>query len=314
MADTLVSIVVPAFNEAESLPELRQRIDVTMAATGYPYELIFVDDGSTDATWDVITELWNESSKVRAIRHSRNHGKSMALMQGFDIAQGDIIVTLDADLQDQPEEIPRLLAELENGYDLVNGWRNSRQDNASRRLVSSIYNFLVHTVFGCQVHDVNCGFKAMRSNVVEHIELRGGLHRIIPAIATAYGFRVGEAPVAHAPRKHGQSKYHLFRLEGIFDLVSFVSVSATQRRPFYIFSLMGLACLTASLLAFILFLSLGNAYFRPSFLALAIGTGALIIGGFLPIFGLLIEILASNLQGQQWRRRLVVQELTPRVE
>jgi glycosyltransferase involved in cell wall biosynthesis len=309
---SLVSIIVPALNEAESLRELSRRIESAMAPTELSYELILVDDGSMDATWDVITELWNASSKIQAIRHSRNHGKSMALMQGFDIAQGDMIVTLDADLQDQPEEIPRLLAALENGYDLVNGWRNRRQDTIMRRLVSGIYNFLVNLLFGCKVHDVNCGLKAMRREVVERIELRGGLHRIIPAIAAAYGFRVGEVSVSHASRKYGSSKYHLFRLEGLFDLVSFVSVSATQHRPFYIFSLMGAGCLLMSLIAFILFIALGSVYSRPSLLALAIGIGTLIIGGFLPVFGLMIEILASNLQGRQWRRRLVVKDLPPR--
>ena len=230
-----LSIIIPLYNEAESLPELKAWIDRSLK--DYTYELIFVDDGSTDGSWEVIRELAGPS--VRAIRFRRNYGKSAALFEGFAAAQGDIVVTLDADLQDSPEEIPQMVHMIrEEGYDLVSGWKQHRQDNAlTKNLPSKLYNWTARKVTGIGLHDMNCGLKAYRSEVVKNIEVYGEMHRYIPYLAKNAGFgKIGEKPVHHQKRKYGKSKFGLDRfVHGMLDLMSLWFLSRFGRQPMHFF-------------------------------------------------------------------------------
>ena len=230
-----LSIVIPLYNEAESLPELKAWIDRSL--NGFTYELIFVDDGSTDGSWEVIREMAGPS--VRAIRFRRNYGKSAALFEGFAAAQGDIVVTLDADLQDSPEEIPQMVRMIrEEGYDLVSGWKQHRQDNAlTKNLPSKLYNWTARKVTGIGLHDMNCGLKAYRSEVVKNIEVYGEMHRYIPYLAKNAGFgKIGEKPVHHQKRKYGTSKFGLDRfVHGMLDLMSLWFLSRFGRQPMHFF-------------------------------------------------------------------------------
>ena len=230
-----LSIIIPLYNEAESLPELKAWIDRSLKDC--TYELIFVDDGSTDGSWEVIRELAGPS--VRAIRFRRNYGKSAALFEGFAAAQGDIVVTLDADLQDSPEEIPQMVRMIrEEGYDLVSGWKQHRQDNAlTKNLPSKLYNWTARKVTGIGLHDMNCGLKAYRSEVVKNIEVYGEMHRYIPYLAKNAGFgKIGEKPVHHQKRKYGTSKFGLDRfVHGMLDLMSLWFLSRFGRQPMHFF-------------------------------------------------------------------------------
>lgn len=235
-----LSIIIPLYNEADSLPELKDWID--RALKDFTYEIIFVDDGSTDDSWKVIRQMAGQD--VRAIRFRRNYGKSAALYEGFAAAQGDIVVTLDADLQDSPEEIPEMVRMIrEEGYDLVSGWKKHRKDNAlTKNLPSKLYNWTARKVTGIKLHDMNCGIKAYRSEVVKNIEVYGEMHRYIPYLAKNAGFsRIGEKPVKHQKRKYGKSKFGLDRfVNGLLDLMSLWFLSRFGGRPMHFFGTSGI--------------------------------------------------------------------------
>ena len=237
-----ISIVIPLYNEEESLPELAEWIDRVATGNGFSYEMIFVDDGSTDGSWDVITRLKEQYPALRAIRFRRNYGKSPALYVGFDAAQGDVVVTMDADLQDSPDEIPELYRMItEQGYDLVSGWKRCRHDPAGKRLPSKFFNATVRAASGIKLHDFNCGLKAYRRKVVKSIEVYGEMHRYIPVLAKRAGFgKIGEKEVQHYPRKYGNSKFGMERMvKGYIDLLSVSFTSKFGRRPMYIFGGIG---------------------------------------------------------------------------
>jgi glycosyltransferase involved in cell wall biosynthesis len=233
-----LSVIIPLYNEAESLPELKAWID--RALKDYTYEVIFVDDGSTDGSWDVIKAM----KDVHGIRFRRNYGKSAALYEGFAAAQGDIVVTLDADLQDSPEEIPEMVRMIrEEGYDLVSGWKQHRQDNAlTKNLPSKLYNWTARKVTGIHLHDMNCGIKAYRQEVVKNIEVYGEMHRYIPYLAKNAGFgRIGEKPVHHQKRKFGVSKFGMNRfVNGFLDLMSLWFLSRFGGKPMHFFGTSGI--------------------------------------------------------------------------
>jgi glycosyltransferase involved in cell wall biosynthesis len=236
-----LSIVVPALNEAESLPELASRIHEALAEA-VSYELILVDDGSRDDTWKVMCELSAQSEFVNAIRLRKNFGKATALSAGFSKARGQVLMTMDADLQDDPKEIPAFLAALDSGLDVVVGWKVKRLDPVNRLVLTRIFNGAVRRLTGVKLHDMNCGFKAYRRAVIESVPIYGDLFRFTPALASWEGFSVGEVPVAHHARKHGSSRYGLERIfRGSFDLLTVLFLTKYSKRPMHLFGALGVA-------------------------------------------------------------------------
>lgn len=234
-----VSFVIPGLNEGESLPELAARITKAMEGRE-SYEIIFVDDGSTDDSWSVIQSMAREDRHIKGARLRRNFGKAMALKAGFRRAQGDVIMTLDADLQDDPADIPAFLRKIEEGFDVVVGWKVKRLDPANRLVLSRIFNGVVRWSTGVKLHDMNCGFKAYRREVVQSVPIYGDLFRFFPAMAAAEGFQIAEVPVTHHARVFGKSRYGLERiLRGFLDLFSVVFLTRYQRKPMHFFGLLG---------------------------------------------------------------------------
>ncbi len=237
-----ISVVVPLYNEEESLPELVAWIDRVAKANNLTYEVIMVDDGSTDGSWDVVKELKTKYPAIRGISFVRNYGKSAALYCGFDMAQGEVVFTMDADLQDSPDEIPAMRRMiLEEGYDLVSGWKRKRYDPIGKRWPSKFFNFTARVMSGIKLHDFNCGLKAYRRKVVKSIEVYGEMHRYIPILAKHAGFkRIGEKVVEHQERKYGVSKFGLERMvKGYLDLISVTFMSHFGRSPMYLFGGLG---------------------------------------------------------------------------
>lgn len=238
-----LTILIPLLNEKDSLPELYTWIKKVMDHNGYSHEILFIDDGSTDGSWGVIQELSAKDPHVRGIRFRRNYGKSAALNVGFGESRGDIIVTMDADLQDSPEEIPGLRAMiLEEGCDLVSGWKKKRYDNAlTKNLPSKLFNYTNRVLSGIKLHDMNCGLKAYKAEVVKNIEIYGDMHRYIPVIAKAAGFKnIGEKVVEHRARKFGKSKFGIERfMNGFLDLLTIVFMSRFGKKPMHFFGVFG---------------------------------------------------------------------------
>ena len=237
-----ISVVVPLYNEAESLPELVLWIDRVAKANALSYEIIMVDDGSTDGSFDVIEQLRSDFPAIRAVSFMRNYGKSAALYVGFDMAEGDVVFTMDADLQDSPDEIPAMRRMiLEDGYDLVSGWKRKRHDPIGKRWPSKFFNFTARVMSGIKLHDFNCGLKAYRRKVVKSIEVYGEMHRYIPILAKHAGFRrIGEKVVEHHERKFGKSKFGMERMvKGYLDLISVSFMSHFGRSPMYLFGGLG---------------------------------------------------------------------------
>ena len=238
-----LSIVVSLYNEAESLPELVSWIERVMERENYEYELIMVDDGSRDGSWETIQELTKRNRNIRGISFRRNYGKSAALYCGFEAATGRVVVTMDADLQDSPEEIPEMYAMVTGqGYDIVSGWKQHRQDNKlTKNLPSKLYNATARLITGLKLHDMNCGLKAYRNEVVKNIEVYGEMHRYIPYLAKNAGFdKITEKPVHHQKRKYGKSKFGLNRfINGFLDLLSLWFLSTFGKKPMHFFGLTG---------------------------------------------------------------------------
>lgn len=243
MQEIQISVLIPLFNEAESLPELHNWIVRVMEEHHFSYEILFVDDGSSDASWSVIAELKKRNSQVRGFRFQRNYGKTAALQTGFNQAMGAVIITLDADLQDSPEEIPDLYRMItEEGYDLVSGWKKKRYDPLTKTLPTKLFNAVTRSISGVQLHDFNCGLKAYRSKVVKNILIYGEMHRYIPVIAKWQGFeRIGEKVVQHQARKYGSTKFGLDRfINGFLDILSITFLHKFGRRPMHFFGTLGI--------------------------------------------------------------------------
>lgn len=237
-----ISVVIPLYNEHESLPELTAWIDRVAVANALSYEIIMVDDGSTDDSWEVVEQLKNNYPTIRALRFARNYGKSAALYCGFAEAEGEVVFTMDGDLQDSPDEIPEMRRMiLEDGYDLVSGWKKKRYDPAGKRLPSKFFNFTARIVSGIKLHDFNCGLKAYRRRVIKSIEVYGEMHRYIPILAKHAGFkRIGEKVVQHQERKYGVSKFGMERMvKGYLDLITVSFMSHFGRSPMYFFGSLG---------------------------------------------------------------------------
>jgi len=245
----LVSLVVPVYNEEGNLAELHRRVVAVLDAEGVPFELLVVDDGSTDGTWRVIADLHAADHRVRALRHRRNFGKAEALGNGFAAASGDVVITMDGDLQDDPDEIARFVEAINQGNDLVSGWKQRRQDPVGKTMPSKLFNATVRNVSGVQLNDFNCGFKAYRVEVTENIRLYGELHRFTPVLANAEGFRIAELPVNHRPRTWGSSKYGWSRLpKGFLDLLTVTFLTQYRQRPMHMLGLPGLIALVVGVL------------------------------------------------------------------
>ena len=239
-----ISVVIPLFNEEESLPELATWIEKVMLENSFSYEIIMIDDGSKDNSWQVVDNLQAKNSNIKGIKFRRNYGKSAALYCGFDVAQGDVVITMDADLQDSPDEIPGLVKMIkEEGYDLVSGWKKKRYDPVlSKNIPSKFYNLTVRCITGIKLHDMNCGLKAYRKNVIKSIEVYGEMHRYIPVLAKWAGFKnIGEKVVIHSERKYGITKFGMERfIRGPLDLLSVTFISRFVKRPMHFFGILGI--------------------------------------------------------------------------
>lgn len=245
----MISVVIPTLNEAPCLEELHEQLSAVAAARGYDLQVIFVDDGSTDATWKTIEKLARDDQRVLGIRFRRNFGKAAALSAGFDAAVGEIIITLDADLQDDPAEIPNLIAKLDEGFDVVNGWKRERHDPWHKIWPSKIFNKLVSAMTGVHLHDHNCGLKCFCRDVINEVRLYGELHRFVPVLAAARGFRVGEVVVKHRPRLFGESKYGWSRIpKGLLDLLTVRFITRFNQRPQHWLGMAALSSLTLGIL------------------------------------------------------------------
>ncbi|HET7044841.1 MAG TPA: glycosyltransferase family 2 protein [Gaiellaceae bacterium] len=237
----MISVVVPVHDEERTLALLYDEVRSALEPLETPWEVVFVDDGSTDGSWAALTRLHASTANVRVVRLRRNFGKAAALSAGFAQAGGDVVVTIDGDLQDDPAEIPKLLAKLEEGFDLVSGWKARRRDPWSRRFLSKGFNLMTAWLTGVRLHDVNCGLKAYRADVVRDLRLYGELHRFIPVLAHHQGFRIAELSVNHRPREHGRSRYGLERyLRGFLDLLGVSFMGRYRHRPLHLFGGLGL--------------------------------------------------------------------------
>jgi len=248
-----ISIVVPVYNEEESLPELTEWIKKVMEENSFTYEIVMVDDGSNDNSWQVIEKLQTENNNIKGIKFRRNYGKSAALFCGFDVVQGDVVITMDADLQDSPDEIPELYNMItREGFDLVSGWKKKRRDPVlTKNIPSKFYNWTVRRITGIKLHDMNCGLKAYRKNVVKSIEVYGEMHRYIPVLAKWAGYHnIGEKVVAHQERKYGKTKFGLERfIRGPLDLLSVTFISRFVKRPMHFFGVLGILMIFIGLAA-----------------------------------------------------------------
>lgn len=296
-----ISIVIPLFNEDESLPELAAWIERVMLANNYSYEVIMIDDGSTDNSWNVIESLRQQNANIRGIKFQRNYGKSAALNEGFKAAQGDVVITMDADMQDSPDEIPELRAMImEDGYDLVSGWKKKRFDNKlTKNLPSKLFNATASKVSGIKLHDFNCGLKAYKNKVVKSIEVYGEMHRYIPLLAKWAGFKkVGEKVVEHRARKYGVTKFGWNRfVNGFLDLFSIMFMGKFGKKPMHIFGLWGSivffigTCIWIYLFAEKIFFARFLMTDRPLFY---VGLISIVIGTQLFLAGFLGEMIARN--------------------
>lgn len=297
-----ISIVIPLFNEDESLTELHQWISKVMTANNFSYEVVFVDDGSTDNSWQVIQKLQATDSHIRAIKFQRNYGKSAALHVGFQATKGNVVITMDADLQDSPDEIPELYKMItDEKFDLVSGWKKKRYDPISKTIPTKIYNGVNRMMSGIKLHDMNCGLKAYRKEVVKSIEIFGEMHRYIPVIAKAAGFpKIGEKVVQHQERKYGVTKFGLNRfINGFLDLFTITFITKFGKKPMHIFGLLGTLCFIIGF-CFALWMAIDKLFIDTTATLLADRAGfyialfSMIIGVQLFLAGFIGELISRN--------------------
>jgi len=292
----VISVVVPLHNEERSVALLHEELEAALDPLDEPWEAVYVDDGSTDGSFAALTRLHAHKDNVRVVRLRRNFGKAAALQAGFAQAAGEHVVTIDGDLQDDPAEIPRLLAKLEEGFDLVSGWKTKRRDPLRRRIPSKIFNRTAGWMSGLRLHDMNCGLKAYRAEVVHNLVLYGELHRFIPVLAHEQGYRVAELPVHHRPREHGRSRYGLERyLRGFLDLLTVSFMGRYRHRPLHLFGGLGLLLgLTGT--AVLVYLTIdkiaGHAIGRRPLLTL--GVLLVVVGMQFFTLGLISEMITSH--------------------
>lgn len=307
-----ISVVIPLYNEEESLPELTEWIDRVMKNNNFSYEIIYIDDGSHDNSWGVIKKLKSQFSEIVAVKFRRNYGKSAGLNEGFKHAKGDVVITMDADLQDSPDEIPELFSLIrDQGYDLISGWKKVRHDPLSKTIPTKLYNSVARGMSGIKLHDFNCGLKAYKNEVIKSIEVIGEMHRYIPVIAKWAGYgKIGEKVVVHRARKYGVTKFGLERfINGPLDLLSIMFISKFGKRPMHFFGSLGtLFILTGFVILF--YLSFEKIYFgspgiatRPLFF---FGILTFIVGTQLFVTGFLAELI---LRTSAERNEYLIQEI-----
>jgi dolichol-phosphate mannosyltransferase len=292
----VISVVVPVHNEERSIGLLHEELQAALDPLGEEWEAVYVDDGSTDESFSALTRLHAREDNVRVVRLRRNFGKAAALAAGFAQAAGERVVTIDGDLQDDPSEIPQLLAKLEEGFDVVSGWKTRRRDPLSRRLPSKLFNWVAGWMSGLRLHDMNCGLKAYRAEVVHNLVLYGELHRFIPVLAHEQGYRVAELPVNHRPREHGRSRYGMERyLRGFLDLLTVSFMGRYRHRPLHLFGGLGLV-LGGSGVVLLVYLTIvkltGHAIGQRPLLTL--GVLLVVVGMQFFTLGLISEMITSH--------------------
>jgi glycosyltransferase involved in cell wall biosynthesis len=310
----VISVVVPVHDEERSVGLLYEELQASLDPLDEPWEAVLVDDGSTDGSFGALTRLHAAAPNVRVVRLRRNFGKSAALAAGFAVAEGDTVVTIDGDLQDDPAEIPRLLAKLDEGFDLVSGWKTKRRDPWRRRLLSRIFNAVTSRVSGLRLHDMNCGLKAYRAEVLRGLRIYGELHRFLPVLAHYRGYRVAELPVNHRPRTHGRSRYGVERyVRGFLDLLTVSFMGRYRHRPLHLFGGLGLllgAIGTAILVYLTVLKATGEAIgHRP---LLTLGVLLVVVGLQFFSLGLISELITSHHEeraGEREREQLHVDEV-----
>jgi glycosyltransferase involved in cell wall biosynthesis len=302
-----LSIVIPLYNEKESLRELHNQVCRVVEKTDISFEIIYVDDGSTDGSFRLLEEIHQKDSRVKVIQFRKNSGKADALSAGFAAVSGELVVTMDADLQDDPAGIPDMLAKLDDGYDLISGWKKKRRDPLSKRIPSRIFNRVTRLITGVRIHDFNCGLKVYRREVVESLNVYGELHRYIPALAKWEGFRIGEIQVNHRARKYGRTKYGGSRfIKGFLDLITVMFLSRYTRRPLHLFGFIGLLSSIAgfAITMYLVILRITKAAYLSNRPLLFIGVLLLIIGIQFISIGLLGEMITrSQASGHTYKIR-----------
>ena len=303
-----ISIVIPVFNENESLPDLKVELAKNLSAYS-EWEVIFIDDGSSDGSTEYLADLCAQDSHYKLIQFYRNYGKSAALSEGFKLADGDYIITMDADLQDDPAEIPNLVGKLEDGWDLVSGWKKIRHDPIGKTLPSKLFNFVTRVMTGVKIHDFNCGLKGYKKSVVKSIEVFGGRHRYIPALAGQRKFRITEITINHRARQFGETKYGGSRLfHGFFDLITILFLNRYDQQPLHLFGFFGLISLHLGLIVecVVLYFKYGlGEPFAKHMALLMFGIMLIVIGIQFFSMGLLGELMARTAQGQENRIRKI---------
>lgn len=290
-----ISVIIPVLNERESLPDLHKELTQVLTGTRKSHEIVFVDDGSSDGSVEYCRKLVQEDPAVVLVELRRRFGKATALQAGFKVAAGDVVITMDADLQDDPKEIPRFLEALDREYDLVSGWKENRKDPIGKTLPSKFFNFVTSKASGLKLRDFNCGFKAYRREVVEDLDVYGELYRYIPVVVHSKGYRVGEIPVSHRSRRFGKSKYGIERfVRGPLDLLTILFLVTFRKRPLHLFGPIGAV---VGFIGFAIDLYLAILWFSGEFIGdrplLLLGTLMIIVGIQILIFGLLGEMIAA---------------------
>ena len=304
-----ITIIIPVYNEVESLKELHKELTAVLSGNDN-YELLFVDDGSSDGSINILNELSNSDYHTKVIQFYRNYGKAAALAEGFKVSSGDYVVTMDADLQDDPAEIPNLVAKLEEGYDLVSGWKKTRHDPWTKRWPSKFANIITRLMTGVKIHDMNCGLKIYKQSVVKSLDIYGGRHRYIPALAGQKKFKVGEVAVNHRHRKFGVTKYGGSRLfHGFFDLITILFLNRYTQRPLHLFGFFGLLCVLSAIVlesTAVYYKLLLDHPFQKHFALIVFGAMVFVLGLWFFSIGLIAEMITANQQGKEDRVKHII--------
>ena len=304
-----ITVIIPVYNEVESLKELHKELTAVLSGNDN-YELLFVDDGSSDGSINILNELSNSDYHTKVIQFYRNYGKAAALAEGFKVSSGDYVVTMDADLQDDPAEIPNLIAKLEEGYDLVSGWKKTRHDPWTKRWPSKFANIITRLMTGVKIHDMNCGLKIYKQSVVKSLDVYGGRHRYIPALAGQKKFKVGEVAVNHRHRKFGVTKYGGSRLfHGFFDLITILFLNRYTQRPLHLFGFFGLLCVLSAIVlesTAVYYKLLLDHPFQKHFALIVFGAMVFVLGLWFFSIGLIAEMITANQQGKEDRVKRII--------